>query len=130
MANVSIREAVKFYQVSRPTLSKSLKSGIISGVKDDRGQWQIDRAELDRVYQARTVGFKQDTQYLPGKLFTTSLPENNPETIALKRENDLLREMLTRAETNTEHWRSMAERQQLLLEDTRPKGFLKKLLGR
>lgn len=54
MANVSIREAVKIYQVSRPTLTKALKMGKISGVQDEKGQWQIDPSELARVYQPRT----------------------------------------------------------------------------
>lgn len=53
MANVSIREAVKIYQVSRPTLTKALKTGKISGVQDGKGQWQIDPSELSRVYQPR-----------------------------------------------------------------------------
>lgn len=130
MANVSIREAVKFYQVSRPTLSKSLKNGIISGKKDDKGQWQIDPTELARVYQPRKVEPEHSGQLLPGNLTASNTLENEVENTILKREIDLLREMLAKAETNTEHWRSMAERQQTLLEDKRPKGFFKRLLGR
>jgi len=130
VANLSIREAVKFYRVSRPTLANALKNGTISGVKGGKGQWQIDRAELDRVYHPRTTEAVKGGQILPGNLSTLYTPENDPETTALKRENDLLREMLAKAETNTEHWRSMAERQQILLEDNRPKSFFKRLLGR
>jgi len=130
VANVSIREAVKFYRVSRPTLSKALKSGTISGVKDSKGQWEIDPAELARVYQPRTIESEHDGQHLPGNLTTVATLDNHPETIILKREIDLLREMLAKAETNSEHWRSMAERQQILLEDNRSKGFFKKLFGR
>lgn len=130
MANLSIREAVKFYRVSRPTLSKSLKNGVISGIKDGKGQWQIDRSELDRVYQTRTTEMEKSRQDLPGNLPTADTIEIGTETTALKREIDLLREMLAKAETNTEHWRLMAERQQTLLEDKRSKGFLKTLLGR
>lgn len=130
MANVSIREAVKFYRVSRPTLSKSLKNGDISGVKDGKGQWQIDHAELSRVYEPRKIDSEHAGQSLPGNLTTINTLENHPETTALKREIDLLREMLAKAETNTEHWRLMAERQQTLLEDNRPKGFFKRILGR
>lgn|GEM_PF-3309790 len=130
MAKVSIREAVKFYRVSRPTLSKSLNNGTISGVKDGKGQWQIDRAELDRVYHPRTTDMEKRGQILPGNLSTVYTPENHLEITALKRETDFLREMLEKAETNAEHWRLLAERQQALLEDKRPKGFLKKLFGR
>ena len=130
MANLSIREAVKFYRVSRPTLSNALKNGTISGVKGGKGQWQIDRAELDRVYHPRTTEVAKGGQNLPDNLSTLYTPENDSETNALKREIDLLREMLAKAETNTEHWRSMAERQQTLLEDDRPKGFFKRVFGR
>lgn len=53
MANLSLREAVKHFDVSRPTLQKALKSGKISGVQDGQGVWTIDPAELARVYQPR-----------------------------------------------------------------------------
>jgi len=56
--------------------------------------------------------------------------ENTQNTNALEREVNLLREMLEKAETNADHWRKMAERQQSLIEDKRPKGFFKRLLGR
>ena len=130
MANLSIREAVKFYRVSRPTLSKALKNGTISGVKCGKEGWKIDRAELDRVYHPRITDMEKGGQILPGNLSTVYTPENYPEITALRRETDLLREMLEKAETNAEHWRLLAERQQALLEDKRPKGFLKKLFGR
>lgn len=53
MANLSLREAVKHFDVSRPTLQKALKSGKVSGVQDGKGQWTIDPSELARVYQPR-----------------------------------------------------------------------------
>ena len=53
MAKLSIREAVKHYQVSRPTLTKALKSGKISGTQDGQSRWSIDPSELARVYQPR-----------------------------------------------------------------------------
>jgi len=53
MAKISISEAAKRFDVSRPTLSKHLKEGKISGEKDDVKGWQIDTTELARVYQGR-----------------------------------------------------------------------------
>ena len=50
---LSIREAVKHFDVSRPTLQKALKSGKISGVQDGQGTWTIDPSEMARVYQPR-----------------------------------------------------------------------------
>lgn len=53
MARLSINEAAKRFDVSRPTLLKHLKSGQISGEKVDGKGWQIDTSELARVYQPR-----------------------------------------------------------------------------
>jgi hypothetical protein len=53
MAKLSPREAVKVYQVSRATLMKALQDGTISAKKTDAGHWQIDPAELARVYEPR-----------------------------------------------------------------------------
>lgn len=54
VAKLSPRDAAKVYQVSRATLSKALQDGKISAEKTDAGHWQIDAAELARVYQPRT----------------------------------------------------------------------------
>lgn len=53
MENLSLREAVKAFDVSRPTLTKALNSGKLSGVRNSKGQWQIAPSELARVYQPR-----------------------------------------------------------------------------
>jgi hypothetical protein len=53
MPKLSPREAVRLYQVSRATLTKALNDGTISGTRDKSGHWQIDAAELMRVYQPR-----------------------------------------------------------------------------
>ena len=53
MPKLSPREAVKLYQVSRATLTKALQDGTVSAEKTEAGHWQIDAAELTRVYQPR-----------------------------------------------------------------------------
>ena len=55
MASLSIREAVKHFDVSRPTLANDLKKGKVSGVKDGQGAWSIDHSELARVYKPRAT---------------------------------------------------------------------------
>jgi len=67
---VSLREAVKVFDVSRPTLQKALKSGKVSGVQDGKGQWQVDPSELARVYQARGSEVEKVESSLPGNLST------------------------------------------------------------
>lgn len=79
MATISIREAVKEFQVSRPTLTKALNNGKVSGEKDDNGTWMMETSEISRVYKPRATlpdkeHVKNSTQntiehhYMKGKL--------------------------------------------------------------
>jgi len=53
MPTLSPRDAVRLYRVSRATLMKALSDGKISAAKTDAGHWQIEPAELARLYQPR-----------------------------------------------------------------------------
>ena len=56
MSKVSMAEAAKLFEVSRPTLAKHLKEGKISGnhvFVNGAKVWQLDMSELKRVYQRR-----------------------------------------------------------------------------
>jgi hypothetical protein len=56
MPLISVSKAAKLYDVSRPTLQKALKEGAVTGRKVKAGgseSWQIDTAELARLYQLR-----------------------------------------------------------------------------
>ena len=91
MANLSLREAAKHFDVSRPTLQKALKSGKISGVQDAQGYWTIDPAELARVYATRLApGEKRLPPVLP--------PVVNDLQADLKAEIEVLRRDLAVAE--------------------------------
>lgn len=74
MDNLSLREAVKHFDVSRPTLQKALKSGKISGVQDGQGYWTIDPAELARVYRPRQQALDKDDSFDPAKFARTNTP--------------------------------------------------------
>lgn len=111
MANLSLREAVKHFDVSRPTLQKALKSGKISGVQDGQGRWTIDPADLARVYSAReSLSAKLDHQ-LPAKLTT----ENTP----LAREIEALKLRLSEAEQRAAVAEALAAERGQHLEDLR-----------
>ena len=63
MPLLSISKASKQFEVSRPTLQKALKDGTISGKKVQAGgseSWQIDTAELARVYKMRAYFHGKD----------------------------------------------------------------------
>lgn len=49
--NLSVGEAAKAVGISRQAIQAAVKKGTISATKDAKGNWQIDTAELFRVYQ-------------------------------------------------------------------------------
>ena len=126
---LSLNKASQTCGRSKSTLLEAIKSGKMSAPKNDRGHYSIDPAELHRVFPFKMTDHPEPVPNRSQEPLPTT-PENHSKTAVLEREVDLLRKMLAKAETNAEHWRSMAERQQALLEDNRPKGFFKRLLGR
>ncbi len=129
---LTLNQAAKACGRSKSTLLDAIRSGRMSAPKDDRGRYAIDPAELHRAFPFQAPDRSADR--FPEPQPTT--PGNHPTTLTdrgLEREIELLREMLVKAEANADHWRSMAERQQALLEDKRPKksyGLFRRFLGR
>lgn len=56
MTKLTLREAAKFFDVSRPTLTKALNSGKLAGAKDEAGNWEIEGSEVARLYKRRPDG--------------------------------------------------------------------------
>jgi hypothetical protein len=125
----TLGEAAKATSKSKATISKAIKSGRISARKDETGTFQIDPSELHRVYPP-TVFSEQHK--------TPSTPPVNADIDGTIRELqarlEAAYERLSDKETvisdlreDRDKWRQQAT---ALLEDHRPKGFLKRLLGR
>ncbi len=111
MAKLSLREAVKRFDVSRPTLLKALNDGKVSGVKDGQGQWEIDPAELIRVYRPR--GSEPDKADKP-------FPDNFPTfSSPLPSEIERLREQLAEAQKRAEVAEALAQERATHIEDLR-----------
>ena len=126
---LSLNQAAKTCGRAKSTLLDSIKNGRLSAFKTTNGHYEIDPSELHRVFPFSAPDHSEPvSDRTPVPQSTTS--ENRPNTKGLEREVELLREMLDKAEVNAEHWRKLAERQQTLLEDKRPKGLIQKLLGR
>ena len=129
---LTLNQAAKTCGRSKSTLLNAINSGRMSAPKDDRGRYAIDPAELHRAFSFQAPDRSADR--LPEPQPTTH--ENHQTTLTdqgLKREVELLREMLGKAEANADHWRALAERQQALLEDKRPKeprSLLQRILRR
>lgn len=126
--NLSLNKAAKTCGRAKSTILVAIRSGRLSAPKDERGRYSIDPAELHRVFPFKSGEHQEPDTNRSGEPQSTPT-QNHPNTNGLEREVELLREMLEKAETNADHWRKMAERQQAILEDKRPKGFFKRLFG-
>lgn len=126
---LSLNQAAKTCGRAKSTLLDAIKNGRLSALKMKNGHYEIDPSELHRVFPFAAPDHQEPVPNQTPVPQPTST-ENRPNTKGLEREVELLREMLDRAEVNADHWRKLAERQQALLEDKRPRGFIKRLLGR
>jgi len=137
--------------VSKPTMSSWLKSGKVSGQKDDSGVYQIDEAELDRFLAFRAAAsdnVKPDRKTNP-KAHELNIHETTSEpTIEdarsltevkfaaaleiVRHERESVKEQLKKAEAareaaeqKAEEWQErfidVSNRMTALLEDQRPK---------
>jgi predicted GIY-YIG superfamily endonuclease len=89
LAHLSLRDAERRFDVTRPTLSKALKNGKISGRRNARGHWEVDVAELARVYEARVQAHGEGTDDFATRHTPEAVkahPEAQAEIEALKRE--------------------------------------------
>ena len=111
--------------VSKATLSRAIKSGKVSAKKNENGGWDIDPAELFRVYPPRNTSNSSSN---PSMKQTVTPVEPANETAALqaqidglKAQVDLMRESLDDLKTQREGWQKQAEASQRLLSDSRPR---------
>jgi hypothetical protein len=116
---LSAGQAAKECGKSKGTISKALKSGRLSFVKKTSAGYEIDPAELFRVFPKETPQPSSANDQQPQQL--------TPDLAALNREIELLREMLEKSEETVERERSNADKWQkqaeiLALTDDRAKG--------
>lgn len=115
MVKISAREAVKRFDVSRPTLIKALNSGKLSGVKDGNDQWEIDTAELVRVYAPRSSDAAKNDDVFTSDLTTFTPHDNQTDQAEIER----LKAALTLAETRADAAERLAQERAERIEDLR-----------
>lgn len=65
---ISLSEAAKLVGMSKNGIVKAIKAGKVSGQKNVHGQWEVDPAELTRVYKAlKPVSTNQNEQVRVGE---------------------------------------------------------------
>ena len=98
-------QAAEAAGISKATITRALKSGKISGIKDDSGAWIIDPAELHRVFPP-VADEPSETRIMQ----QPATHEKPNETGLLERENQMLREALAEARQEQDRWHQIAER--------------------
>lgn len=58
----TLGQAAKATGKGKSTILKAIKSGRISGQKNDTGDWEIDPAELHRVYSVVSINSSPEQQ--------------------------------------------------------------------
>lgn len=122
----SLKEAAERTSRGKPAILKAIQKGRISAKKNELGEWQIDPAELHRVYpvtSGTTTGNSSGERW-----------ETPKETNALQRELEILREerrrdfdLIEDLRKDRDHWRQQAT---ALLTDQRPQAPEKPVEGR
>jgi hypothetical protein len=112
---MNARTAAKLTGKDRSTILRAVESGRLSADKDERGQWLIDPAELERVYGQL-------------RMPDAGVAASNPDTYALQvaaltREVELLRETL---EHERRTWRETLDHERGSFEEERT--FLRGML--
>lgn len=124
MTTLSLNQAAKEADVAKSTLLKAIRSGRMTAPKGDKGHYEIDPAELFRVYPKKV---EEPPKENAGNL---------QETEGYKRENALLRDQIEELKNDRDEWREQAKKSGNLLEgmtqqkqQTAKKGFLARLFG-
>lgn len=100
MKRLTLGEAAKEVTVSKATLSKALKSGRLSYIEKTKAGYQIDPAELFRVFPSKPRETVESER--------SSTPVETAEIDAVRRENQLLRDQLDQTRADLEEWRQQA----------------------
>ena len=104
MSNLSLNKAAAYAGKAKADILKALKSNDpmkkLSGSKNEKGHWEINKAELDRVF-----GKKGTELVATGSENGLATPEKSIPTSALEVEVKMLREQIARMDQESEHER-------------------------
>lgn len=120
---LTLGQAARLAGRGKTTLTRAIQAGKLSAVRRDDGSYQIDVAELSRVYKLRNVTPEMVSQSSLSVHHATRhrIGEQDPETAArlaeLETEVRMLRELLAEVKASRDElraerddWRSRAER--------------------
>ncbi|MBV9482342.1 MAG: DNA-binding protein [Acidobacteria bacterium] len=112
----TLGEAAKATGKSKPTIARAIKRSLISATKTLDGSYQIDPAELSRVFQLASNGSGTMKQSVPGEGDDESLVRLLAERDRLVMEQaETIRDLRARLDTSEAERRRVQERLTALL---------------
>jgi hypothetical protein len=125
----TLTTAAKAIGLNRSTVLRAIKSGKISAAKDEHGEWQIDPAELHRVYppvaEAPERTGAQQRHATSGEAEAAARVE--AQIALLNALTALMKDQLDDVRKDRDAWRSQAEGNQRLLTVAQRRGVLSRL---
>lgn len=136
----TLRTAAQHTGTSKSTILRAIKSGRLSANRLEDGSYEIDPAELERVYPAQRMKQRATDaveHHAPAASGERNTAAPDATTAALTAQIEGLREILKRADATADElredrdrWRTMAEQAQRLIPDQRqPRSWWKRLTG-
>ena len=101
---LTLKEAAEAVGLTKPALLKSIQKGRLSATQDDKNQWQIDPAELFRVYQPP----KTEDENQSEKGFQKEIDGLRRELHLKDERIDDLKVQLADLRTDRDQWRDQA----------------------
>ena len=98
---IPVAEAAKLVGMTRNGIVKAITTGKVSGTKNVHGRWEIDPAELTRVYQPlQPITTNQYPQVSVGEAVQLG---------QLQTENTLLKSQMEELRSERDDWKQMAQ---------------------
>ena len=131
MSILTLGEAAKMTGVSKPTISKAVLSGKVTGIKGENGVFQIEKSELIRVYPEKTnkAGASKSTSATKAGSAVAEL-ENKHLAEQVADLQARLSKTEDRLETAEIREREANARVFALIEDHRPKSMWQRITGK
>lgn len=126
---LTMGQAAKEAGISKSTLSRAIKTGRVSAARNDKGGYEIDPAELFRVFPCNTAtgssnsSMKRDATPIATPLATDETPVLKAEIEGLKAQLELMRDQVSDLKDDRDAWKDQAATSTRLLEDLRPQNF-------
>jgi excisionase family DNA binding protein len=112
MAMLTLGEAARLTGLGKTTIQRSIKAGRLSATRTEFGSYQIDAAELHRVYPipAPVDATVAETHREEQDATPDVTPLLEAQINALRQVSELLRQQLDDTREDRDRWRAQAER--------------------